>query len=196
MKRIGFTLIELIISITIFTIVIVTVYSVFYMGVKTWHRGQEKSSLQKVRLTFLKIEKELNDTFFFSDRPFKGTSTEMEFPLSISIPDEDREVICIITYSVVEDEHSGLSELIRKEKLYIKDTEKGEEKSKKLLSSKRSIKFEYAQESSDSSQNFEWQESWEEDKLPSAVRISLETKDRNDIYNKVVFFKQRDPGAE
>lgn len=189
MKRIGFTLIELIISITVFTIVIVTVYSVFYMGLKTWHRGQEKNSLQDVRLAFLKIEKELNDTFFFSDRPFKGTSTEIEFPLSISIPDEDRKVIYIITYSVMKDEHSGFNELVRKEKLYIKDVKKSEEKSKKLLSLKRSIKFEYAQESSDPSQKFEWQENWEEDKLPSAIRISLEMKDTNDIYNKVVFFK-------
>lgn len=190
MKRTGFTLIELIISITIFTIVIITVYSVFYMGIKTWRRGQERGSLQKVRLAFLKIEKELKESFFFSNRPFRGTSTEMVFPLSISLSDEDKETVYIITYSVIEDGYTGLSGLTRKEKPYIQDTEKGEQKTKKLLSSKKSIKFEYAHESDDFSQNFEWQENWEEDKPPFGVRISLEMDGSGEIYNKVIFLQR------
>lgn len=191
MKRAGFTLIELIVSITIFTIVMVTVYGVFCMGIKTWRRGQERSPLQKVRLAFLRMEKELKNTFFFSNRLFKGTSTEVEFPLTVPISDEDKDAIYIVTYSVIEDEYSGFRELIRKEKVYSVNME--EEiggRIRKLLTSIRSLRFEYAHESSDPSQNFEWQGDWEEDKLPSGVRISLSVNDSDEIYNKIIFLQR------
>ncbi|MFH1854073.1 MAG: prepilin-type N-terminal cleavage/methylation domain-containing protein [Candidatus Omnitrophota bacterium] len=186
MRRVGFTLIELLISIAIFTIVIITVYSVFYMGIKTWQRGKDKGSIQEVRLAFLKIEKDLKGAYFFSNKPFRGASSEMEFPLSIPVSDKEGEGIYIVTYSVTEEESTGLSRLTRKEKVYSEDTEKGEEKSRELLSSKRSIRFEYA---NGASQDFEWQENWEGN-IPFGIRVSVEMKDMDEIYNKVIFLKQ------
>ena len=191
MKRPGFTFIELIIGITIFTIIIITVYSVFYMGIKTWCRGQERNSLQKVRLTFLKVENELKDSFFFSNVPFKGTSREMEFPLSIPISDENKDTVHVIAYKVTEDKYSGLKELVRIEKLYSENMdEEIDEKIKKLLTSIKSLRFEYVYQSNDPYQNFEWQEDWKEDRLPSGVRISLEMNDTDEIYNKVIFLQR------
>ena len=169
MKQRGFTFIELIISVTIFSIVIVSVYGVFYMGIKSWKRAQGEKSLQEIRLAFLKMEKELKNTFFFSDDKFKGTSKNMSFPLVIS--DE----VYTIIYSVNEDENSGLSQILRT---------KGEEE-KEITPSMKSIKFEYAAISGD----IEWKDSWNEDTLPYGVRISLEDEE---IYNKVIFLKQPD----
>lgn len=192
----GFTFIELIISITIFTIIITTVYSAFNMGIKTWRKGEAQKSLQKVRMALLKIEKDIKNTFFFSGVFFTGTSTEMEFPLTIS--EEDKERIYRITYSVEAGEGPGLKALVRKEEVHPEYIEE-ESKQKILLSSVKSIKFEYAYESSDLSQDFGWREYWygtKEEKLPSGVRVSIEMDESNEIYNKVIFLQQGELGAK
>ncbi|MBU1146997.1 MAG: prepilin-type N-terminal cleavage/methylation domain-containing protein [Candidatus Omnitrophica bacterium] len=169
MKQRGFTFIELIISVTIFSIVIVAVYGVFYMGIRSWKRAQGEKSLQEIRLVFLKMEKELKNTFFFSDVKFKGTSKDMTFPLVIS------DKVYAITYSVNEDEDDGLSWILRKQ---------GEEE-KEISPLMRSIKFQYA----GMSKEIEWKDSWDEGSLPAGVRISLED---GEIYSKTIFLKQPD----
>jgi len=193
MKRSGFTFVEVMISITIFTIIIVTVYSAFNMGMKIWRRTQTDKSLQRIRLAFLKIDKELRNTFFFSGIPFNGSSTEIEFPLSVS--DGDKENIYKITYSVDVDEVLEPKALTRKEELYPEDI--GEHsKEKILLSSLKSVKFEYTYEPSDPSQDFEWQDSWNENGLPSGIRLSLEAHGSNEIYNKLIFLQQGEFGPK
>ncbi len=169
MKKRAVTLIELMISVAIFSIVIVSVYGVFYMGMKTWRRAQGEKSLQEIRLAFLKMEKELKNTFFFSDVKFKGTSKDMSFPLVIS------DKVYAITYSVNEDETNGSNQILR-----IKDEEE-----KEISPLMKSIRFQYAAMSED----IEWKDYWSEDDLPYGVRISLEDEE---IYNKTIFLKQPD----
>lgn len=195
MKRSGFTFIEIIVSITIFTVIIVSVYSVFYMGIKTWRRNQEERSLQKIRMAFLKIEKELKRTFFFSAVPFKGTPKEVLFPLSVSDLDSDTEKLYVVTYAINRDEHLGLEGLQRKESVFSEDPGDFEEKKKNLLSLMEEIRFEYASTSGDSSKTLAWQDEWDsaaEDSLPSGVRISLEVDTPQEVYNKVVLLEQGD----
>ena len=195
MKRSGFTFIEIIVSITIFTVIIVSVYSVFYMGVKTWRRNQEERSLQKIRMAFLKIEKELKRTFFFSMVPFNGTSKEVLFPLSISDLDSDTEKLYVITYAIDRDEYVGLEGLTREEEVFSEDPGDFKEKKKNLLPLMKEIRFEYARTSGDSSKTFAWQDEWDgavENSLPSGVRISLEVDTPQEVYNKVVLLEQGD----
>ena len=40
----------------------------------------------------------------------------------------------------------------------------------------------------------DWEETWNKDKFPSGIRISLEMTDRGEIYNKVIFFQQGNLG--
>ena len=195
MKRSGFTFIEIIVSITIFTVIIVSVYSVFYMGVKTWRRNQEERSLQKIRMTFLKIEKELKRTFFFSMVPFNGTSKEVLFPLSISDLDSDTEKLYVVTYAIDRDEYVGLEGLTREEEVFSEDPGDFKEKKKNLLPLMKEIRFEYARTSGDSSKTFAWQDEWDgavENSLPSGVRISLEVDTPQEVYSKVVLLEQGD----
>jgi len=187
MKRNAFTFIEVIISILIFTIVAVTVYSTFNMGIKTWRRGQDKKSLQKIRLALLKMEKEIKDTFFFSKAPFKGFSEEMVFPLIVS--SGDRDDIYIVAYSVGIDEGTGLSELARKQKPFSEEIEDEEWKIKIFPFLTKEIKFEYAY-GSDDSLGSQWQESWNSEKqqgLPSGVRVSLEMDEEEEVYSKIIW---------
>ena len=196
MKRSGFTFIEIIVSITIFTVIIVSVYGVFYMGIKTWRRNHQERSLQKIRMTFLKIEKELKKTFFFSMVPFKGTSKAILFPLSVSDLDSDTEKLYVVTYTIDRDDYAGLEGLERKELVFSEDPGDFEEKKKNLLPLMKEIRFEYARISGDLSKTFAWQDEWdsavEKNSLPSGVKISLKVDTPQEVYNKVVLLEQGD----
>lgn len=193
MKRTGFTLLEVIISVTIFSIIITAVYGAFYMGIKTWRRGREERSLQEVRLGLLKIQKELKNTFFFSDprASFTGTEHKMVFPLNIS--DGDREVVSIVTYRIDTDAQTELKEFIREERPFSEETGEAGEKVKRILPLMKSVRFEYAYKTDDPSKGFEWRGLWkggEQKKLPASVRISLEPPDGKEIYHKVIFIRE------
>lgn len=191
----AFTLIELVITVTIFTIIIVTVCSSFYMGVKAWRRGEAGGSLTKIRTGFLKMEKELKGSFYFSNTPFSGTGEEMSFPLSL--PEGDSVKIHVVTYSINKDEGTGQKQLVRKEKVFNAQPEPGEvaedEKSRILLSSADDIRFEYAYAAGDISKGVEWQGEWDAEKqrkIPSVIKICMDADSKGTKYNKVIFIKQ------
>ena len=191
MKQTGLSFIELIISITIFAIVIVAVYGVFNMGIKTWKRTQRERPLQEVRLTFLKMQKELKQALFFSEIDFKGDSSKMIFPIVVS-KGETKQVY-IVTYMVDKGE-SGNLRITRKERLYSENKDIGE-KTREMVSSMKSIRFEYGSRPTGLSGNFRWQDMWDGERhnsLPSAVRVSLKPDGVDEIYAKVIFLKQQD----
>lgn len=187
MRRIGLTLIEVMVAVTIFTIVIVAVYGAFYMGVRTWQRSHQGACLQKVRLCFLRMEKELKKSLFFSRSAFKGTPSGIEFPVVIS--DEEEEKIYVITYSIDEDGKC----ITRKEKPFPEEIGQVAEE-RDLTPLMEEIRFEYAYKSADPSENLEWQGAWDGnvlERLPSGVRISLKRDDSEDFYKKVIFLQNK-----
>jgi len=82
MKK-GFTLLELLIGITIFAIVSGAVYTSLYLGVKVWkHEEENNSGFQEIRLTFGLIEENLRSVFLNPDNEnikFKGSIDRIEF---------------------------------------------------------------------------------------------------------------------
>ena len=189
MKRDSFTLIELIVSVAILSVIVVSIYSVFSLGVRTWRRGNENTSLQKIRIGLLKMENELKRSFFFSKVPFRGTSSEIIFPLAIKV--EEAERVYIVTYYIDDDKAAGFKNLMRREMVF-SDGLKDEEVLEKKLFSAASIQFGYPFKSGDISDSIEWQDSWGEPqgKMPSGVRITFKIDDGNEDYNKVVIIPQ------
>jgi len=189
LKRDSFTLIELIVSVAILSVIVVSIYSVFSLGVRTWRRGNENTSLQKIRLGLLKMENELKRSFFFSKVPFRGTSSEIIFPLAIKV--EEAERVYIVTYYIDDDKAAGFKNLMRREMVF-SDGLKDEEVLEKKLFSAASIQFGYPFKSGDISDSIEWQDSWGEPqgKMPSGVRITFKIDDGNEDYNKVVIIPQ------
>ena len=189
MKRDSFTLIELIVSVAILSVIVVSIYSVFSLGVRTWRRGNENTSLQKIRLGLLKMENELKRSFFFSKVPFRGTSSEIIFPLAIKV--EEAERVYIVTYYIDDDKAAGFKNLMRREMVF-SDGLKDEEVLEKKLFSAASIQFGYPFKSKDISDSIEWQGSWPEPigKMPSGVRITFKIDDGNEDYNKVIIIPQ------
>jgi len=189
LKRGSFTLIELIVSVAILSVIVVSIYSVFSLGVRTWRRGNENTSLQKIRIGLLKMENELKRSFFFSKVPFRGTSSEIIFPLAIKV--EEAERVYIVTYYIDDDKATGFKNLMRREMVF-SDGLKDEEVLEKKLFSAASIQFGYPFKSGDISDSIEWQDSWGEPqgKMPSGVRITFKIDDGNEDYNKVVIIPQ------
>jgi prepilin-type N-terminal cleavage/methylation domain-containing protein len=185
----GFTFIELIVSISILAIIAASIYSAFNIGLQAYKRSSADQEIQKIRTKLAKIDKELKNSFFFSEIPFSGTSSEIIFPQVVS--KEDVEKIYTVTYYIEKDKNAEFYRLIRKAKIY---TDKPQDEKEEITDvfSAISIKFVYAYKSSDSSKGYEWQEIWGEDQktLPSGVRIFFQIDDGGEICNKTVFLMQ------
>ncbi|MCX5687469.1 MAG: prepilin-type N-terminal cleavage/methylation domain-containing protein [Candidatus Omnitrophica bacterium] len=190
MTRRAFTLIELIVATLIMTIVVVSIYSTFSLGMKAWRKGSEGRNLQKIRISLLKLQKELKSTFLFSMIKFKGISSEMTFPVIVS--KEDKDNTYIVNYYIVEDRNMGVKSLIKKkilftDKEYAETGEIGE-----FIFSAYSMDFEYAYELKNGSKGFEWHGAWEESQkaIPCAVRINFSLDAGGELYHKTIFIPQ------
>jgi len=191
----GFTFIELIVSISILAIIAASIYSAFNIGLQAYKRSSADEGTQKIRTKLAKIDKELKNSFFFSEIPFSGTSSEIVFPSVVF--KEDVEKIYIVTYYIEKDKNKDFFRLIRKAKIYTDNPQDEKEEITDVFSA-ISIKFKYAYKSSGPSKGYEWQEAWGEDQktLPSGVRIFFQIDDGGEIYNKTIFLMQGALGAK
>jgi prepilin-type N-terminal cleavage/methylation domain-containing protein len=194
-RKYGFTFIEIIIGMVIFTMIMFAVYNVLNIGLKAWHRNQTDVSIRDIRLAFLRMEKDLKGTFFFSRMPFKGLEKGLTFPLSL--PKDDTRKLCVVTYKIEKDNASGVNSLVRIEK-YFND---GDDAAniKKIAGSLESATFEYAYEARSNGKTYEWMPLWDgagQGRIPSGVRISVRIKGREEFYNKIIFLPHGDLGVK
>ena len=76
----GFTLIEILVSLSIFSIIALAVYSSFAGGIRAWRRAQEFSSVfQTSRLLLEDMARELKNTVSITGMEFEGTSRKVSF---------------------------------------------------------------------------------------------------------------------
>jgi|GEM_PF-3303604 len=192
MRDHAFTLIELIVALTIFVVIIVTVYSGFYVGLRAWRTSELIAKDKNVRLCFLKIEKELKNSFFFSRAAFKGLAKEMSFPLVKQGSGKGK--LYLISYTVKKDPASGLVQIIRNERLYSdEDTMDLKEKTKVFSPLMKDIRFEYASKDINPPYQFVWQDSWDGDvqsRLPFGVKITFEMVGSGELYSKLVILPE------
>ena len=70
----GFTLIELILSITILSMVLVTIYATLSMGSRTWEKGERDiERIQRLRVVMDLLSREIKSAF-----PYKVTPSELD----------------------------------------------------------------------------------------------------------------------
>ena len=76
----GFTLLELLIALTLFSVVIVIVGSVFGTGIFAWKRGEgEMGFYQELRLTFDRMAIEIRNILPYENAPFTGEKNSFSF---------------------------------------------------------------------------------------------------------------------
>jgi len=166
MKR-GFTLLELLIGVTIFAILAGSVYVSLYLGIKVW-KGEENrnETLLEAINTFNVMAKRLHCVYFNPDNEqlyFKGLKQELEF---FSV-DENGDLINVIFYL-----EPGVE---NKFNLYLatkKYTQLSSEKASQieLISRKVSkLKFSYY-----NAQRDQWTDDWAVEKeLPNQVKLEI-----------------------
>nr|MBU1327775.1 hypothetical protein [Candidatus Omnitrophota bacterium] len=196
MTRRSFALIELIIATVMLAIIIVSIYSVFSVGIKAWRRGSEGRDFQKIRIGLLRMQKELQNSFFFSEVPFKGVSKEIIFPMVIS--GENRDDVYVINYYIAEDRGDGYSALKKRKTLFMDNKIPGEKDADEVVFLANSINFEYAYELKNGLKGFKWKAAWGESqkKNPLAVKVNFSLGADEGVYHKIIFIMQGALGIE
>lgn len=198
-KKNGFTLVELMIVISIFSLLILSIYSAFRTGLLSHEKIDAAANLyQKARLSLSLIEAELKNAFVYAktDSKFIGSSESMEFFSILDLYDKEGKIssnIGYIRYEILD--HS----LTRKASEGILALKVGpEEKGELFLSGIEELSLQFAAPSTVSAKLYEWQDLWPKDgdadqkkQLPIAVKIKLVLKQKDSSlveFNKTIPF--------
>jgi len=177
----GFTLIELIVALAIFSILGVAVYATLAMGIQSWRRGElQERAYQDIRIYLESLTQDLHNSLDFVDVPFQGSAESISFAVLQNQQEEDQTIshpIGIVQYHLEEkDDHSVL---IRKVNEYPgKIDKKGE--GIPILRNIEKIQMHYygypyeeeGDELSDETIQYTWFESWDSPgERPRAVQF-------------------------
>ena len=182
--RLGFTLLELMISMTLLVIIIVIISGAMRLGFRSITAGEKKvESLERLRnsLSIINAQIQSGLPMTVSDQGenkyyFEGTGKSLQLSTNYSVWGGHRGYV-IVTYRV-EREASG------KESLYASEHIVGMEASRetKLLDAFDEIRFEYSEAELTSEGGEGWVEEWTDDTtIPSKIRLHLlsGTKERS-----------------
>jgi len=174
----SFTLIELLIAVTIVTLIILSVYSAFNTGILAYKKIDSAfDGYQEARIILNRLETDLRNSFAYSQESsfFKGGSQTLYFFNVSQIYDKNDEYsdLCRIKYylegsTLKRTIYKGIAALIEDENVELQD----------FSAMVKNIDFEYAYMSTDGKPGIVWQNVWpqkdEQGKgLPLAVKVKL-----------------------
>lgn len=195
----GMTFIEILVGLTIFSVVAVSLYSTFFSSTSAWKKSEELNRLyQEARWSMDTIAKELHNSVIFSYKNsypnFKVFEGKAD---SISFLNEDDYGINRVVYFIEAKENgeAAVFSLIRQESslidsLQLSEGEKPEETFSSLVA-KDGLKFSYAYGvGEDEDQEIEWRSKWEDsDNIPMGVKIELVLQNPGNPNIKTSFYK-------
>ena len=174
----SFTLIELLIAITIITLIVLSLYSAFSTGILAYKKMDSAfESFQEARIILNRLEADLKNSFAYSKESssFKGNSQTLDFFNVSQIYNKDKQYsdICRIKYelfgsSLKRTAFTGLTALTEDENVKPQD----------FSNSIKNINFEYAYINEGEKKDIIWQNAWPQKdeqakQLPLAVRVKL-----------------------
>ena len=191
----GFTLLELILSIGILSVVLVTIYATLSMGSRTWEKGeQDIENIQRERVVMNLLSREIKSAF-----PYKVTPSELDDHKEFYAFDGKKDSISFVSGVPLKGERGGLSWLtfwveedsglvvIEHDALRTDIFEERDSLDKddmEVLDPRvTDLQFEYYQLKSGETEGEgegEWEEKWDAEKegtLPHAVKVMLTIED-------------------
>ncbi|MEW6009415.1 MAG: type II secretion system protein GspJ [Candidatus Omnitrophota bacterium] len=171
----GLTLVELLVSILIFSIIVVSLYSAFRVGLTAYRKGEKTASFhQKIRLSLDSLASDLRNSYRFSDRDSKFLSENEKITFYTLKPFYSR--------ALKETRQICKAEYYREEKKLFRNiscstsafADESKLKPEVLLDNITlfNCKFPYQSEEAGS---VNWKDYWKEtDKVPLAVKVSLQ----------------------
>jgi general secretion pathway protein J len=188
----GFTLLELIIALTIVAVIVVIIFGALRIGIRAWEKGERDVDVrQRQRIVLDLIKRQLASTvakdLLGGDGqrdPMKGDSKSIEFVSHIPIMPGNQFGTFLVRYAVRK-QKDGMEQLVFHERnaaLPGKKTgadQPGEGEFYELIPAMKSIVFEYLKAESGEKASL-WQKSWDpavDKEVPRAVRITLRESD-------------------
>lgn len=179
----SFTLIELLIALSIFAVVAIALYSTFSAGIAVWRRSSEgRDAYQNVKFIFDDITKDLKNALYLGKNEesmyaFSGASSEIIFMTLEDTSSEEegpQKEIVKLAYKY-DGEQSELIRL-RADISTGFDIKRGEKEI--LFKNIEEFKFEYCYDSGDEDNPYLWKDEWENEdiRIPRGVRITVLTK--------------------
>ena len=194
----GFTLLELMISLTIIGLILVLVFGSLRIGARAWEKGEKDVEMRQrerivldlvkrqIASTFVRVVKDKEESPFF----LKGDGQSVEFISRVPMVPGKRAGLVYVKYVVRTDGGEGKKSLTFSEKnTYIVEKimeDQAEEEFFELLPGAENIEFEYLKGPSEDEEQSVWQQTWDPDSdkgAPLAVKIILqESKDAAPIH--------------
>jgi general secretion pathway protein J len=190
----GFTLLELIVTFTILSLVVVMILGALRLGSASWERGEERvEKVQKKRIVFDFLSQQMKSSFPYRVKSqkaeadflaFLGERTSLRFVSAFSIRARKQEGLVFVIYKVEEERASGkILKVYEKRVLnknFLEETP-DEEQFFTLTDGLSDLSFEYFDEGEGKDASGEWVESWdtkEKKALPSQVKITVTWKEK------------------
>ena len=193
----GFTLLELMISLTIVGLILVIVFGSLRIGVRAWEKGEKDVEMrQRERIVLDLVKRQIASIFVRvvkdkDEQPFflKGDGGSMEFISRIPMVPGNRAGLVYVKY-VVGAGDGGKKRLMFSEKnTYIIEKvmeDQAEDEFFELIPGAENIEFEYLRGPSEDEEESVWQETWDPDSdkgVPVAVKIIFQdSKDEDPIH--------------
>ncbi|UCB57149.1 MAG: prepilin-type N-terminal cleavage/methylation domain-containing protein [Candidatus Omnitrophota bacterium] len=204
MKKTGLTFLELMLTLTIFAVVAVTVYSTFGTGLSAWRRAQKTQQLyQDVRMGLNRIACDLENAVFYSEKEdfpnFAGTGSKVSF---YSLMDDYRIIpvhpeLRKITYSL--DESTQILQRLEQTLPLPEEGEEVEAEAQEALAEKvAALKFFYCYEDKEDNESYKWLDTWNNtEEIPQGIRIELALEEAGEVpFTKYVFIPIGEKGQE
>ncbi len=174
----GFILIELLVSLAIFSVISLAVYSAFAAGIRAWRRAQEFSSVyQTARLLLDDMGQELKNAAAIPDTAFAGEAHRLSFvTLRQNRSATGRAPyprVTRVTYELRRDRASPGYTLFRLEAPDIKSSDSAGGERALTVGSISRLDFQYTHRGSNG-EILPWKDAWDaRDQLPLGVKITL-----------------------
>ncbi len=186
----GFTLFELLLSMTIVAVVVALVLGVFRVGYRAWEKGDKAiDSLQRLRGISDRIHRQLTAAVFVrpsgeesTRKGFTGTERSMRFTSDSSLVPGIPRGRVIVRYRVDESDEGGQQLMFHELPVIVADPEDDDippdEAFYRLLQGMDRISFEYLKRDGENPDaEPQWQANWDpgiDGNLPSAVRVWIQ----------------------
>lgn len=177
-NRRGFTFIELLIAMTIFTIIATVIYSSLRAGIRVWNRSNQTiEEFQSMRVFFAMVSSDLRNAVVFDPEGanFYGRPAMMTFMTLVTAAGKERtgdRELAKVTYYLDGRTLSVMRRVAGKPQGF--DLDKAGAVSILTGIGNRDISFEYYYKAAAAKDGYEWKNKWENtNKIPLGVRIKV-----------------------
>ncbi len=195
-RKRGFTLVEVMLAMTITGIIVLMIFGVFRLGLSAWEKGESvQKEYQNARVISQLMGRQLKSAFPYRVKTekaegdfvfFEGTARGVKFISSLPLKTRYAEGLVYAAYEFEEGAEGGRMLLYEQRALNknFVDEPPNREEGVSLWEDISEIRFEYYRaEDPEKTRSAEWVEQWnarEEKQLPRAVRITVTEKKRSE----------------